>query len=170
MLNNVAIAVRRSSRTVTLRHPNAIDATVLRRRVTRTAGAEGGTMGGLPTLGGLGVMDPEDEAEVDYEPLGPAKVLFTQPYEGTTMADRRDAPEAMATSLALIEPITEGLFDIRDGDLVMLNPGGGVTIPYEVTNVLNQVNIPPYTPRYELSAQGVLAFDGEIAGELAGRT
>lgn len=169
MLNNVATAVRRGSRIVVLRHPNAIDATVLRRRVARTAGAEGGTMGGLPTLGGMGVMDAEDEPEVDYDPLGPVKVLFTQAYEPTTMADRRDAPEAMPSAQALIEAVTEGLFDIKDGDLVMLNPGGGVTIPYEVTNVLNTVNIPPYAQRYELSAQGVLAFDGEIAGELSSR-
>jgi hypothetical protein len=169
VLNNVAIAVRRSNRIVVLRHPNAIDASVLRRRVVRTAAAEGGDMGGLPTLGGIGVMDAEDEPEVEYDSLGPAKVLFTEQYQPTTMADRRDAPEAMPTAQALIEPITEGLFDIKDGDLVMLNPGAGVTIPYEVTNVINAVNIPPYAQRYELSAQGVLAFDGEIAGELASR-
>lgn len=168
MLNNVAIAVRRGSRLVVLNHRNAIEATIMRRTVTRTAGAEAGTMGGLPTLGGIGVMDPEDEPEVDYAPLGPAKVLFAEPYQPTTMSDRRDAPEA-ATAIALIEPITEGLFDIKDGDLVMLSPGGGVVIPYEVTNVLNTVNIPPYAPRYELSAQGVLSFDGEIADELANR-
>ena len=158
MLPNVPNAMRAASRAMTLRHPNAFEGQLMRRQVTRTAGAESGEAGGLPTLGGLTVMDPEDEPEVDYELLGDVKVLFTDQYQGTTMADRGDAPESMATGMAMTEPLQEGLFAPKDGDMVMIMPGAGVVIPYEVTNVINAVNIPPYVPKYELSGQGDLMF------------
>lgn len=158
MLTAVPNALRIAARAMVTRHPNAFEAQVMRRNVTRTAGAEAGEAGGLPTLGGLAVMDPEDEAEVEYSLLGTARVLFTTMYEPSTMADNRESPEAAANALALIEPDLPGAFEPKDGDLVMLMPGAGVVIPYEVTNVLNQVNIPPYVPKYELSAQGDLSF------------
>lgn len=158
MLNAVPNAVRKASRVATLRHPNAFDGQLMRRVVKRTEGAEAGEAGGLPTLGGLAVMDPEDEPEVDYELMGDVRVLFTDQYQGTTMADRGDAPESMGTAMAMIEPLEEGQFAPKDGDLVMLMPGAGVVIPYEVTNVINAINIPPYVAKYELSAQGDLVF------------
>lgn len=164
MLNAVPNAIRVAARAQVLRHPNSFKAEVQRRRVVRTAGAEDGMAGGLPTLGGIGVMDSEDEAEIDYELLGPAHVLFTSQYEGTTLADRGDSAEPMEVVQAMIEPDVAGAFDVKDGDLVMLLPGAGVVITYEVTNVISAVNIAPYVPRYELSAQGDLAFSPVVRG------
>jgi hypothetical protein len=169
MLTQVPQALRVAARAMVTRHRNAFDAQVFRRTVTRTAGAESGQGGGRPTLGGLAVMDPEDEAEVDYVPLGNAKVLFTGQYEDTTLSSRRDFAEQMATSTALIEPDTQGAFEPKNGDLVMLFPGGGVVVPYEVTGITATVNIPPYVPRYELSAQGDLMFADVVAQSQAGR-
>jgi len=96
--------------------------------------------------------------------------LFASTYEPTTFNDRKDAPEAVAMAEALIEPETEGLFEPRDSDLIMAMPGGGVVIPYEVTRVVNTVNIPPYVPKYQLSAQGDMLFPPELAAEQAART
>lgn len=164
MLTAVPQAIRTANRAMVLRHPNAFEAQVMRRNVARTAGAEdGGEAGGLPTLGGMAVMDPEDEAQVDYELLGDARVMFLDPYQGATMADNGDAPETMPTVLAMIEPVAEGQFTPKDGDLVMLMPGAGVVLTYEVTNVLATLNIPPYTQKYELSAQGDLMFAPSVA-------
>ncbi len=164
MLTQVPTAMRRANRAVVLRHRNTFAALVMRRSVTRTFGAEDGMLGGLPTLGGGSVLAADDEPQVDYKRLGPARVLFTTAYEPTTMNDRRDASDQQPTALALIEPEVEGAFDIKDGDLVMLMPGAGVVVPYEVTNVISQVNIPPYVIRYELSAQGEMAFDPDVDG------
>lgn len=156
MLNQVSNGMRVAQRGVVMRHPNAMDCQVWRRRVNRTEGANG-ELGGLPTLGGIGVTDSEDEPESDYELLGSGKVLFTGRYEGSTMQDNKESAEA-TTGVALIEPLEIDAFTPKDSDLVMAMPGGGVVIPYEVTNVLNTVNIPPYVAKYELSPQGDLLF------------
>lgn len=160
MLNQVAVTMRRAHRAMVLRHPNALDCQVWRRAVTRTVGAEAGTLGGLPTLGGIAVMDSDDEVQAEYELLGTGKVLFTGMYAGSQLSDRRDAamPDADA-SLALIEPddCAAG-WEPKDGDLVMGMPGAGVVITWEVTSVMNTVNIPPYVPKYELSPQGDLLW------------
>jgi hypothetical protein len=163
MLNAVPNALRTAARAQVMRHPNAFEAEIQRRQVTRSFGAESGIAGGLPTLGGIAVMDGEDEAEVAYRVLGSAHVLFTSAYEGTTIADRGDAAEPTEVVMAMIEPDVLGAFDVKDGDLVMLMPGAGVVITYEVTNVINAVNIPPYVPKYELSVQGDLGFNAASA-------
>lgn len=157
MLNQVPNGMRVAQRGVVLRHPNAFDCQVWRKRTNRVHGADG-ELGGIPTLGGIGVTDTEDEAEFGYELLGEGKALFTGRYEGTTMQDNKESAESV-TGVALIEPVEVDAFTPKDGDLVMLLPGAGVVIPYEVTNVLNTVNIPPYVAKYELSPQGNLLMD-----------
>lgn len=169
MLNQVPQALRAANRTMVLRHPNSMPCQVWRKVVTRTLGAGPDLVGGIPTLGGMAVLDPEDEAQVDYTMIGAGMVLFAGVYEGTKLSDARDAPEAMATALAMIEPDEAGAFEPKDSDLIMAMPGGGVVIPYEVTNVVNAVNIPPYVPKYELSAQGDLMFAAGLAAEQAAR-
>lgn len=168
MLNQAAAAMRVANRAMVTRHRNAMDCQVYRKTVTRTAGAESGSLGGLPSLGGMGVIDSEDEAQVDFTLLGEGKVLFTQRYEGSTLADRRDNAEA-TTGEALIEPNEEGAFEPKDGDLIMAMPGAGVVITYEVSRVLNVVNIPPYVAKYELEPQGDLMFLPEVAASQADR-
>jgi hypothetical protein len=169
MLNQVPIAMRIAARAMVMRHPNSIDCQVWRRQVTRTAGAASGSAGGLPTLGGLTVMDSDDEPQVDYSLLGDAKVHFTGLYERTTLADAKDSAVAQTVSESLIEPVVEGAFEPKDGDLVMVMPGAGVVITYEVTNVLNTVNIPPFLPKYELGMQGDMVFVPGVSDSLDDR-
>lgn len=169
MLNRVAEVARTANRAMVTRHPNAMDCEVWRKAVTRTAGAVGAPVGGIPTLGGPAVLDPEDEAEVEYTMIGAGKVLFAGIYEGTTLSDSRDGAEAQATAMASIEPTVAGAFEPKDSDLIMAMPGGGVVIPYEVTRVINAVNIPPYVPKYELSAQGDMMFPPGLAANQAAR-
>lgn len=163
MLTNVPQAQRAAARVMVLRHPNAFDAEVYRKEVTRTAFAPGAAVGGLPTLGGVAVLDPEDEAEVNYVLLGEAKVLFAGIYERTEIHDSREAAEQQAVSEAMIEPVTLGAFEPKDSDLIMVMPGAGVVVPYEVTSVINATAIPPYVPKYQLSVQGEMPFDPDLA-------
>lgn len=169
MLNQVPIAARTAARVMTMRHPNAMACQVMRKNVTRTTGAESGNMGGLPTLGGLGVLDSQEEVEADYALLGDGFVLFTGVYERTEMVDRKDSPEQMAVSEAMVEPVQAGAWVPKDGDLVMVMPGGGVVLTYEVTKVMNTINIPPYAPKYELSALGDLMFVPGVEQAMADR-
>lgn len=168
MLTQVPTAIRVGVRAMTMRHPNAMPCMVYRRVVTRAAGAGVELVGGLPTLGGLTVMDNEDEVETDYPLLGEARILFAGAYQPMQMGDRRDFNEA-ALGEATIEPMVEGAFECKDGDLVMVMPGGGVVIPYEVTKVIGVVNIPPYVPKYEVAPQGDLLSIEAVAESLAAR-
>ena len=171
MLNQVPAAFRIAARAMVTRHPNAMECQVWRKTVTRTAGAESGQEGGLPTLGGLAVLKADDEAELDYVLLGNGHVLFAGVYEGTSLSDARDNAEAEPSAIAnaLIEPETAGAFEPKTSDLVMVMPGAGVVLTYEVTKVLNTINIPPYMPKYELSSQGDLMFVPGVAASQAAR-
>lgn len=171
MLNQVPNALRKANRTMVMRHPNSMECQVWRLKATRTAGAQAGNEGGLPTLGGLAVMKADDEPEVEYEMLGSGMVQFCGVYEPTTLSDARDNAEAEATAIApaLIEPLVENGFECKPNDMVMVMPGGGVVVTYEVTRVLNTVNIPPYVPKYELSALGDMMFVPWVSANQATR-
>lgn len=170
MLNAVPAALRVAARAMVTRHPNSLECQVWRKTVTRTAGAESGSMGGLPTLGGIGVLDPEEEVEADYAMIGEGHMLGCGVYEPTEMVDNKDSAEQAPVFQALLEPATEGAWQPKDSDLVMVMPGGGVVLTYEVTKVLNAVNIPPYVPKVELSAIGDLMYIPGVAAAVAARS
>lgn len=155
MLNNVPIQVNKAARQVVLRHPNAMDCTVWRKAVNRVAET---SMGGLPTIGGLGVLDAEDEADYSYTELGDARILFCGVFQGqagnTIDADTGlnypDMPiEALVECVA--EPTAEGFFVADKPDMVTVYPGAGIVLSYEVVGVTGAVNIPPYTRKLVLA-------------------
>ncbi len=164
MLNRVPEAVRTGVRAMVLRNPNAMNCRGLRKEVTRTAGAGPAEVGGAPTLGGMAVMSNDDEPQVDYVPLGDGKVLFAGVFQPVKLSDGRDAPEQADSGEAIVEPLEAGEWALRDGDLLLVSPGGDVLIPYEVTRVLTNIAIPPYVQRVELAAQGDAVFDPDTAG------
>lgn len=154
MLNNVPLAVRRAARAVTLNHPNRMSCTVYRKVVTRTAPD---SLGGLPTLGGLGVLDDEDEADFDYQPLGDAQLVIVGVYQGGSRSDDNTLLDNPNTSQqeALIEPVTENAFSLKKHDLVCVVIGEAV-LPYEITDITGTVNIPPFTQKYVLQLRDEL--------------
>lgn len=139
MLTSVAAAINQAARAVTLRHPNAMDCVVYRRRIKRVeidpaTGLPGESADGMPTLGGMTVIAADDEPDFDYDLLGPGKVIFTAHYAGGVMNERMDAPLQEGTTDAQIEPIgdpgTPEHFDVQKGDLVAVMPGLGVVLAY----------------------------------------
>lgn len=158
MLNNVPTQMRRSGRLVTLRHPNAMDCTVWRKVINRSP--DSGTMGGLPNIGGLGVLDGEDEADYDYEEMGDAKIVFSGIWqgEGSNWNDADTGPiYATPPVEALIEcilnPDDPNFFVVEKPDRITVEPGGGIVIPYEVIGENSNVSIPPYIRKYILAAR-----------------
>lgn len=155
MLNSVPNAVQRAGRIVTLRHPNAMDCTVWRKVLLRT-GPAGDELGGIPNIGGIGVLDGEDEANYDYEPVGDAKIVFAGIWtdEG---ANWNDADTGViydqAPKIAMIEFIQETDDFVRKSDRISVEPGGGIVLPYEVLGEGSPMNIPPYVRRYMLAAR-----------------
>lgn len=158
MLNNVPIQIARSARLVTLRHPNAMDCSVWRKQVNRVSSDVPPTMGGAPTIGGLGVLDSEDEADFDYADIGNAKIVFAGVYQGEG-SNWLDSDTGLNYPSGAMEALIECVLDPGDADyfepgkpdMITVEPGGGIAMFYEVIGETGSVNIPPYTKRYILA-------------------
>ena len=156
MLNNVPLAIRRSVRAVTLNHPNRMTCTVYRKVVTRVAPD---TLGGLPTLGGLGVLEDDDEADFDYQSLGDGVVVMLQVYQGGFRSDDNSLLDNPNTSQQepLLEPLIDDGFTPKKHDLVSIVIGDAL-LPYEITEITGTVNIPPFTQKYVLQLRDELVY------------
>lgn len=166
MLNSVPIAVTSNTRQVVLRHPNTMPCTVFRKVVKRveTAGEldpnsptpnDPSEMGGAPTLGGMGVLRSEDEADFEYVPLGEGRCLFAGPFMPNDLNERDDAVLQQNMQEAQVEPLadpgTPEWFMADTTDLVMITPGLGVVLAYEVATATGMSNIPPYVRKLVLN-------------------
>jgi hypothetical protein len=157
MLHNVPEAINRMTRNIVINHPNTYNAIMFRKRVLRT-GPE--TVGGLPTLGGLGMINSEDESEFTYDLLGNAYAMEAEHYTPGTMTDRQDANNGGVVEFRfLIESeIQDGLpggFAVKKNDVMYLVLGD-VRLAYEVVSIETTSNIPPYTQRYICSIRNDL--------------
>ena len=158
MLNNVPIAINRMARNVVINHPNAYNCELIRQRVTR---ASDEISGGLPTLGGMGVMSSDDEESVEWDVLGNGYALPVDPFSASVMMDRQDANNgAEDESRFLIEPEAAGDFAPKKHDVVFLVMGD-VRLAYEIIKVETTSNIPPFTQRYVCNRRDELDFSRE---------
>jgi hypothetical protein len=151
MINDVPRRVMEAANTVALKHPNSMDATIYRKVFKRT-NAGGETMGGLPTLGGLGVLTPEDEDQFEYKEVGEAKLLVVSRFDGEVDTTDREDSVVPGTDMqeALIASVGTA-FEIKKYDLVAAMPGGGVVIAFEVLKLPSTVTIYPYTTKYVIA-------------------
>jgi hypothetical protein len=169
MLTNIPRSIAASARKAVLLHPNSIDCQVFRRVINRTSTD---SMGGLPTLGGMGVLQGEDEADISYDLLGNARIQLCGPFLAASIGNRGDyvvppnAQEAIVVSLA--DPGATGYFDAKIHDLVCVQVSPGVVISFTVEDVLSPLNMAPFSlrklvlqPRDDLHA-----FDPSPAGSV----
>ena len=153
MLNNVAIAMNKANRQRTLREPNAIDCVLFTKQVERES--EGASFDGYPDLGGVGVLNDEDEVNYSWVYACDAKIHFAQGYAaplGNTADNGARLDYADGVTEASIEPIIDpgqpGYVQPAKRMLVALLMGDGLIINYEIVDVTGNVNIPPYTRKY----------------------
>jgi hypothetical protein len=150
MLTNVPSGINRMARNVVMNHPNTFSCEVYRKAVTRPAET---SVGGLPTMGGLGVLDSMDEDQFEYAFMGYGYAL---PADGgfapAPMVRRSDANIGAGDEFRfLIEPEEPDEFDVREHDVLYLLLGVGKDAPklaYEIVAIETTSNIPPYTTRY----------------------
>jgi len=139
VLNNVPTAINSMARNVVLNHPNAYNVVIMRKQVNRAGGA---------TIGGMAVMDSEDEDDISYSLLGNAFALQTETYADGFMMERLDAAQSGASEERyLIEPEILGAFTIKKHD-IMYKIIGNVRLAYEINNIEATGNIAPYNYRY----------------------
>lgn len=165
MLTSVPTAINNASRQVTLRHPNAFDVVIYRKEVNRVeldGQGDPSEMGGAPTLGGMGVLRSEDEADFDYQPLGEGKMLFAAPFGVTDVVKHGDSLVAENQREVLVEckakPDAPDFWVAETGDLLMVDLGMGVIMAYELVTISGTVNVPPYTRRYMANPRDDLAY------------
>lgn len=145
MLSNVPTAINRLARNVVVNHPNSYNCIAVRKRVTRASST---TIGGLPTMGGMGVINSDDEESVEWDLLGNGYALKSEMFAASQMMDRQDANnEAIDEVRFLIEPEAEGLFLPKKHDVIYLLLGS-VRLAFEIVGVESTTDIPPYTQRY----------------------
>ncbi|MFV3292432.1 hypothetical protein ACNFBR_27335 [Pseudomonas sp. NY11955] len=156
MLSNVAIQINRAKRQRTLRDPNSIPCVLFDKVVTRTS--DKASFDGYPTIGPLGVMSDEDEAEYEWKEVAEAMIHFSQGYAaplGNTSDDSTRLDYADGILQASIEPVKdpdeEGYVQPSKRMLVAVLMGDGVIINFEIVDVTGAVNIPPYTRDYLLN-------------------
>lgn len=162
MLNAVPASINTLTRNVVLNHPNTFNCKVFREVVERAAPS---TVGGLPTMGGMGVLDAEDEERIAHTFLGngfalPAEGFAPSPMMGAQDANYGPAPEFRF----LIEPEEPSghadHFDVRKHDVIYLLLGDGPTPPmvaFEVVGSETTTNLPPFTTRFICNRRDDLA-------------
>lgn len=154
MLNNVPNAINALARNVVINHPNTFGCVAVRKRVTRS----GPLIGGLPTLGGMGVISADDEESIEWDLLGNGYALKSEPFAPSLMMDRRDANNGHADDFRfLIEPEDIGLFEPKKNDVIYLILGD-IRMAFEIVGVETTSDIPPYTQRFVCNRRDDLHF------------
>lgn len=158
MLYNVSEGMQGMALQVVRNHPNAWDVQVLRKVVTRPD--ETGTMGGAPNMGGIGVLDSQDENQYTYEWLCNAHALKAEQYQPGNMTDLLDAAIGGAEEfLYMLAPAKEAgesikTLGFKTKDVVLFVLGIGpeaARAAYEIASVDATCELPPHLPRYVLN-------------------
>lgn len=161
MLYNVPENFKRMGDKVVRNHPNSWDVQVFKKVVMRANTT--GTMGGLPNVGGIGVLDSQDEPEYTYEWLCNGWALRAEQFQPGNMTDVRDAaiggaeefPYMIAVDRAPLVPDgPPNDAQISNKCLVMFLIGEGpdaARLCFEVASTDSTMELPPFVPRYVLN-------------------
>jgi hypothetical protein len=150
MLHAVPEGMRRMARMVVLNGPNSMPCVVYRKEVLRESDTN---VGGLPDLGGLGVLDSEDEPAYRFVELGEAMMRPVgdhHPMPSNVVDSRDGVTYAEGPVIMQIEAKVAGAFEIKKHDRIDCLPGLGFVIPYEVVGITAPGAIPPYLFQYVL--------------------
>ncbi len=153
MINSISSAIKTAARAVTLRHPNSMICSLWRKTILRTSSTE---MGGLPTLGGMGVLSNEDELEFEYQKIGEGKLLPLTRFEG---AQGLDDGSGVVTDTPVMEAqiaMLDLLLQVQKGDLIAAQLGAGVVVAFEVLGSTASISLPPAPLRYLLAPRDEL--------------
>lgn len=167
MLNRVPKGFNALTRNVVIYHPNTFNCEVYRKVLFRK---DEGEWGGQPTVGGMGLLDDDDEENFKYDYIGSGYALPAETFQPSAMVDKNDATIGYAAEFRfLIEPEAEDStdehwFQISTHDIVYLllydgeheNPA---KLAFEVVGRESTQNIPPFTVRYICNRRDDLDLD-----------
>lgn len=156
MIERVSEQINVMTRNVVIKHPNSMNCLVYKAKIKRNEPEE---YAGIPTMGGMGVMDEDDEVEYDYEYCGDGYALPLDIFEPAPMMDRNDSNAGPSNEFRfLIMPRANSgekdFFEVSTHDVVMLLLGVPEeldTCPqlaFEVVGRETTTNVPPFNIRY----------------------
>lgn len=173
MLHQVPIQIGRMARNVVLNHPNSMEIEMWRKVILRK---DTGEVAGKPTMGGIGVLDSDDEDDIDWVYLGSGRAVRAEVFQPSSMMDANDANIGFSEEASfLIEPDAnsgeEEFFDVRTHDVMKIvirippDYENYATVAYQVTGRETTSDIPPFNIRYRCSLRDDLSFgpDGETS-------
>lgn len=166
MLFNVSNGLARMALNVIRNHPNAWSVQVFRKVIDRTAPT---STGGLPTIGGIGTLDSQDEPAYHYEFLVNACAVRADQFQGggLGMTERMDAPMGggdefpylIAPEMPSIDEPEPAEVEFKTKDVVLFLLGDTVDaarLAFEVATIEPTMDMPPYLPRYILNRRSDL--------------
>lgn len=139
MTNNPQIqthtTLHNTARMVTINHPNAFDAVCFKRIFTTELGDN--------KIAGVYVLGGEDTNDIEYQPLGMAKVLFVDPWQSSNaITNAIHANDERVKIMALIEPDIEDEFTLNKQDLFYLHIEDNLALCYEIVGIEIPVGLP----------------------------
>ena len=151
-MNKVVESINRMNSRMMRKRTPVFFAQMFRKRIVRTAPT---TIGGIPTLGGLAVLDSVDEDNIEFEFLGNARAIRTADFAPSLMNDLQDTHNGNGNEYRfIIEPESPsgvpGWFDVKNHDVmyVWMDAVGTVKAAFEVVGVETVNNLAPYSVRY----------------------
>lgn len=173
MLNNVSIGLGVISRNVVINHPNTFNCKLYHQEIIRRTPT---VFGGEPTLGGMGVLDEDDEVDYEYHFAGNGYALPAENFAESPLVDRNDANIGpKAEFYFLIEPEAQAgepdFFTVSTHDVLLLCLGTEADcakLAFEVVSRLTKTNIPPYNAVYICNRRNDLdiAKGGKLLAEI----
>ncbi|MGY6771920.1 hypothetical protein [Gallibacterium sp. ZY190522] len=147
----------KAARMVVLNHPNGFYVVCSRAEYTREEDDKN-TIAGIQVLG----LEGEDHPDVEYIPIGMARLLFVDPYEvSDIIKDSLMMNDSIVRRKALIEPLEENAFVLEKGDVLYLRFGNDVGIAFEIVNIELPIGLPNQLNalRYELNRRDDLSYN-----------
>jgi hypothetical protein len=163
LIKNTQIAnvITRNARMMCLNADGSQQCVIVKKHLLRKDDVPDSTMGGIPTMGGMGVLSKLDEDDYEWELKGDGMCLFTGQVQPDSLSNNGAymLPSAEITALvvSLKEP-EEGGFFIEKGDVLFLHVAGEVTVAMEVISPQSPHAIAPYSVQFTLSPRDDLDF------------
>lgn len=149
MLNAVPENINAMTRAVIQNHPNAYNCQCYRKILNRD---------NPKMLGGMMVLDSEDEEDFEFEFIGNGYALQAEPFQPSQMMDNQDANNSYAVQIPFLV-VQEQAYDftLKKHDMVLLLLDmGNIKLAWEVIGIETVINIPPFTKRYLMNQRAEL--------------
>jgi len=168
MSSLIPVAMNAALRNVLLHHPHTFHCEIYRKIILRESEK---MVAGLPTLGGLGVLDSMDEEDFDYVFVGMGFALPISGFAPVSLVQNDDAAlEAENNVCFVIEPEAEpdqpDYFSIKRHDVMYLRLNNDLNPPklaWEIVSRQSLGNMGGFTRRFICARRDHLHLPGMSA-------